>query len=211
MFLHPAAAFLAAQPIRGATTLGLDRNRLPLAERIRQPKRPTLGAVGSDALVETESGWRRIADLVPGTAVHTRDGGLQRVETISIHPRLPAASPRLVRVPGGVLGNCSPLALTPEAQVLIASEAADAVLGVAEVLVPAVALDGWRGIRIDSAGPEETVATLRFARDEIVWLNSGVQMLCGRDGGYRTSLDAALALDLLALEGADLPGYRLAA
>ena len=79
MFLHTAEAFRTAEPVRRATTIGLDRTRLPLAGRIALPKRPALGAIDAAALVETEQGWKRIADLTPGMAIHTRDGGLQRL------------------------------------------------------------------------------------------------------------------------------------
>ncbi len=212
MFLHTAEAFRTAEPVRRATTIGLDRTRLPLAGRIALPKRPALGAIDAAALVETEQGWKRIADLTPGMAIHTRDGGLQRLDAVSLMPRLPVAATRLVRIPGGALGNCGPLSLTPETQLLIRSQVAEEVLGVPEVLVPAAALEGWRGIRCEAAGHHgRPVAMLRFARDEIVWLNSGLQVLCGRNGGYLTRLDLDRARSLIALEGADLAQCRLAA
>lgn len=212
MFMQSAKAFLAAEAI-AATAL---RPAAPLGAVCLRPdhrsgRRAGLGALGADTLVETVDGWRPAAELGAGMRVQTRDGGLRRLQGVAQYLRWPLAGARMLRVPGGALGNCAPLSLTPEARVLIASPAAEEVLGRPEVLIPAAALDGLRGIRSETQHAPEPMVTLSFADDEIVWLNSGLQLLCGRGQGYWHSLDLDRARDLLALDAAAHDEVRLAA
>lgn len=187
MFMQPATAFHRAQPV-------------VLAPRSRDGRRTMPAAFAVDARIECETGWVAAGALEPGMAIQTRDGGLRRLEGIERHLRWPVAGACMVRVPGGALGNCAELSLLPTTRIVLPLRAAEAVLGTPEVLVAAGALDGWRGIRCEPVAAVEEAVSLRFAQDEVIWLNTGVQVFCGRGSGYWTEVEAEEARGLLARE-----------
>ncbi len=126
----------------------------------------------------TAMGWRPVEALAVGDKVLTFDAGLQPVTGIT---RLslwsgPAPCPKRfwpVSVPAGALGNREALHIPPYQPIMLESDAAEEVFGDPFVLVPAVALDGCRGItRTPPNGPVEVVI-LTFAEDQVIFSDSG--------------------------------------
>lgn len=152
-------------------------------------------ADGFDAatLIATETGWVAAADLRPGDRVVTFDHGLQVLRrTGRAAPGTAAAAPLLV--PAGALGNRRALTLLPGQSVLLDSDAAERLYGDPFALVPAVALDGWKGIV--RAEPRHPIAQvqLEFDGDEIVYAEGMALVLCLRQSPLLvTSADELIA------------------
>lgn len=133
--------------------------------------------------VASERGWCPVEDLKVGDRVLTFDHGMQTVMDIQrerIHlPALP--SPRRywpMLVPAGALFNNRPMWLMPEQGMLVESDAAEDVLGDPFAVVPARMLDGLRGIAPADPGPQISVTTLAFARDQVIYLEGGMLAMC---------------------------------
>lgn len=173
---------------------------------------PEFGASGLLAgnLVETESGWRPVETLARGARVATYDGGFCRVARVERHHVWPAAATEVIHVPGGALDNCSDFSLLPGQQVLLTSQVAEAVLDRAGALIPASALVGYRGITRQGLVRPAEVLSLRFAAEELVYVNSGALIHCAAEGpeatdarsGFFEVLDEARAQAMLALMAA---------
>lgn len=143
---------------------------------------PFASGLVAGSLIETARGWTPVEDLRAGARVMTYDGGAQPLAAIRRvspdHGLRAGPGAELVRVPGGALDNCGDLLLLPDQQVLIHSDAAEAVLGVPAVLIRAAALTGFRGIhRIVPEAPVALIA-LEFESDEMVFVNSGTLLHC---------------------------------
>ena len=166
MFMPSESSFAAARNLLPVTLSGL----------------PFASGMVAGSLVETPQGWTRVEDLRAGARVMTYDGGAQRVAAIrrGSPDREIWAGPGagLVRVPGGALDNCNDLMLLPEQPVLIHAQAAEAVLGAPAVLIRAAALTGFRGIHRILPGASVALIALEFARDEMVFVNSGTLLYC---------------------------------
>lgn len=158
--------------------------------------------------VATQMGWRDVAAVAVGDQVLTFDGGLQTVaaverRTIATGGDLAPGDAWPVFVPAEALGNRDDMVLLPHQSVMIEADAAEEAFGDPFAMIPALALDGYRGItRVPPAAQIEMI-TLAFAQDEIVFANSGALILCPKsndilDAGlsvYSTlPLDAATAL-----------------
>ncbi len=147
-----------------------------------EPATPLAEGLCSTTLVATEQGWVAAAALRPGDRVVTFDSGLQTLRAVRTEPldrSLPPAA-RPLRVPAGALGNRGALTLLPGQSVLIESDAAEALYGDPFALVPAAALDGWKGIA--RVAPEDGMAcvTLDFDGDEIVYAEGMALIHCPR-------------------------------
>ena len=138
--------------------------------------------------VATVGGWRTVEDLVPGDPVMTVDNGPQHL--VDVRRRALWSGPEPcpeelcpLAAPPTALGNRSPLLLLPEQLVLIESEVAEESYGVPFVLIPAAALEGWRGIApIEPHRRVETVS-LHCAGDEIVYANGVGLIHCSPPDG----------------------------
>ena len=137
--------------------------------------------------VATQIGWRAVEAVAEGDMVLTFDGGLQTVVSITrtqVHADL-AMTPEQawpLFVPAGALGNREDMTLLPGQTVLIESDAAEEAFGDPFALIPAAALEGFRGItRVVPDGRMEII-TLHFAQDEIVFANIGALFHCPRTG-----------------------------
>jgi len=132
--------------------------------------------------VATMTGWRPVETIAVGELVMTFDNGPQRVKAVTRgQVQLPEGMcPELAYpylVPAGALGNSAPVLLLPEQDVMIESDAAEAMTGDPFAFVPAKALVGLRGIeQIDDLPPFEII-TLHFASDEIVYAEGGALVL----------------------------------
>jgi len=179
---------------------------------VAPPQTRTLTGLVAGTLVETETGWRPVETLRQGERVQTYDGGLQMVRSLSSTTLSggSVAAKGLLHVPGGALDNCEDLWLMDDQQVLIESEISEKLLGTATVLVPARALEGYRGIERLFGGRPTEVFSMGFEDEELVYGNSGVLFHCApaaateaATSGFFTCLSAERAQALLSLIEAD--------
>ena len=146
---------------------------------------PLADGFDSATLIATETGWVAAADLRPGDRVVTFDHGLQVLRrTGRAAPGTPGADPAramgTLAVPAGALGNRRSMTLLPGQSVLLDSDAAESLYGDPFALVPAAALDGWKGIaRIERRNRVDQVQ-LEFDGDEIVYAEGMALVLCPR-------------------------------
>ena len=161
-------------------------------------------------LVATERGWQPVEAIRVGDMVLTFDHGSAQVLEVTRGALWSGwgACPRAlwpVAVPVGVLGNKRTMLVPPEQLVMIESDVAEDLFGDPFSLVPAAALEGYRGItRVAPHGMIEVV-TLRFAEDQVVYANGSGMLHCAalnRMGivdelaGYRSGCDyVPLSLD----------------
>lgn len=143
--------------------------------------------------VATPNGWRGVEAIAPGDRVLTFDGGMQPVLDVQCHivHLTPGTATHLwpMHVPAGALGNRTDMWLLAEQSVLVESDTAEEVFGDPFALIPAMALEGVRGIDRVAPPARFEVIVLRFAEDEIVFANVGALFHCPKGG---TILDAAL-------------------
>ncbi len=165
--------------------------------------------IAAGTKVATPQGWRVVEGIAPGDQVLTFDGGMQTV--IGVDREIvggtgskiePSKSPLVV--PASALGNSLELTLMPHQAVLIESDIAEAVFGDPFAMVPAEALEGYRGI--ERAEPIERleIVSLRFARDEVVFANVGALFLCPKARDLLESAVATEPYSVMPLEQADL-------
>ena len=158
--------------------------------------------------VATSTGWRAVEGVLAGDEVLTFDGGLQRVVSVERQRRICGGCASDVSgwplvVPAGVLGNREEITLLPDQAVLVESDVAEAAFGDPFALVPAIALEGFRGIcRVPPKAVTEVVI-LRFERDEVVFASNGALVHCpvARD---LLAVTPAPAYESLTIKQADL-------
>lgn len=147
----------------------------------QRPKRLGSGLI-SGTRVETADGWKSVELIRTGETVHTYDGGLQpvkRIERTVFGAEVQEVFPEgLLMVPGGALDNCDAFYLLPEQHVLLESTVAAEILGNPAALVPAAALEGYRGIMRVMPVDVIEVITLLFDDEEVVFANTGAMMQC---------------------------------
>ncbi len=170
----------------------------------------TTTGMAAGTLLETTLGWYPVEQLTVGDCIATLDGGMARIvatrhdyaEPVSlVHP-----SEGFLHVPGGALENCDALLLPVDQFVRIESPEAEKLLGEPAVLVPAAALEGYRGISRKYPERRVEVINLQFEDEEIVFANTGVQIYCGSgmDSDYFTRLEMKRARSLLQLMDSEL-------
>lgn len=164
----------------------LDRSDFWTGAALAEPAPAALTeGLAADTLIATETGWQRAADLRPGDRIVTFDNGLQplrraiRGEFAEPGIDLPTAAQPL-SVPTGALGNRRPMVLLSGQSVLIESDAAESLYGDPFALIPAAALEGWKGIARLRPGAELEVVYLEFDGDEIVYAEGMALVQCGR-------------------------------
>lgn len=145
--------------------------------------------------IATAMGWRPVEAIAVGDMVMTFDHGLRPV--VAVHrSHLYAgrnACPRHmmpIAVPEGALGNAAPMLLLPEQNVLVESDLAEAVFGDPFALVPAAALEGYRGIDRITPHQRVEIVVLQFAEDEVIYANGTGMIHCA--SVHSTSIDAML-------------------
>lgn len=183
---------------------------LPSNPLVAPRRLPQAGIPGATP-IETVTGWQPAETLRPGDRVATCDGGFRPLAALRAERLVAGAGAGMVRVPGGVLNNCRDVWLTPGQLVLIRSPYAAAVLDADSVLLPAVALLGYRGISLRAVPGALTLVALHFEEEELVFAASGLTLHCPTEGGpvpagtfgYLPVLDAARGSDLMALIGAE--------
>ena len=140
--------------------------------------------------VQTAFGWQAASDLCPGDLVMTRDEGLRPIATIHTEVRQALWS---VRLPAGAIGNPAMVMLPPGQPVLIKSGYAMPFSGDDLALVPATALEGWRGIAPHVPARTEAILRLRLDRAAILFVGPG--LLAGCEGIDATAFDLKRLLD----------------
>ncbi|MFW8634150.1 Hint domain-containing protein [Cribrihabitans pelagius] len=144
-------------------------------------------------LVASSFGWRPVEALAPGDRVLTFDHGMQPVleverEVLALDGEAmdPARCPLLV--PRDALMNRNPMWMMPDQGVLLESELAQDAMGDPFAVVPAAALEGYRGIARMHPGRSLSLAVPRFAQDQVIYLEAGAlgftaaprNLMCGR-------------------------------
>ena len=155
--------------------------------------------------VATRMGWTAIETIQPGQEVLTFDGGLQRVISVTRHVLMAdydddASWP--LTVPAGALGNLDVMTILPHQPVMVESDLAEQMTGDPFALIPAAALEGFRGICCDRPGDWVEVIQLHFEQDEIVFANIGALFLCRAEADLLTD-DGFSSYDVMSLAMAD--------
>jgi hypothetical protein len=140
----------------------------------------TEGILGGTPIA-TAQGWRLVETLLPGERVLTFEAGMQplasaRRACVSAADVPPVFWP--LRVPPGALDNRGELLLLPEQKILIESDAAEALLGDPFAMIPAAALEGWRGIARTRPADASLVMSLGFAEDQIIYASRAALLAC---------------------------------
>ncbi|MFT6607083.1 MAG: hypothetical protein ACJA2X_002286 [Halocynthiibacter sp.] len=137
----------------------------------------------SGTRVATSFGWRSVEAIVEGDMVLTFDDGMQevvRVERGYLWTAASAVPSHLwpLEIPEGALGNQRAMQLLPEQSVMVESDSAEHLFGDPFTLIPAAALDGYKGItRVAPMAPVEVI-TLHFSKDQVVFANVGALFFC---------------------------------
>jgi len=131
--------------------------------------------------VQTAFGWQAVAELGPGDLVMTQESGLVPVVAVHLEFRRALWS---VRLPEGAVGNEAMLMLPPGQPILIKTHYALPFSGDDLALVPATALEGWRGIAPHVPACAEQILQLRLPRPAVIFAGPGILAGCeGQDIG----------------------------
>jgi hypothetical protein len=127
-----------------------------------------VGGIFPATWVATPEGWCAAARLRPGQVVLTVGAG--PLPLVAIEPQPP---PLWVQVlPIGAVGNRGPLRLPPGQLLLVETEAALPITGEPCALIPAEALEGWRGIE---AAPNAIAPLgLRLELPDLIYAGPGL-------------------------------------
>lgn len=128
--------------------------------------------------VASNLGWRPVEALTVGDEVLTFDHGMQPVVELGRETLLLSEEPLdamlcPLLVPRDALNNRVPMYLMPDQGVLIESDLVEDVQGDPFAIVPACALDGYRGIQRLHPGARMELIVPRFARDQVIYLEAG--------------------------------------
>jgi hypothetical protein len=131
--------------------------------------------------IATVAGWRPVETLRAGDRVLTTGDGAQplaavRRSRLGALPAPPALWP--LCAPAGVIGTAGPVLLLPDQRLLIRAGGLAAGFDEPEVLVPAAAFEGWRGIVRHCASPGLAVLTLEFAAPQVVRAGATLRLAC---------------------------------
>lgn len=159
--------------------------------------------------IATAMGWRPVEAIAVGDMVMTFDSGLRPVVDVKRtqlwlgHGRCPDHRKPLA-VPVGALGNKTPMLLLPEQNMMVESDMAEAIYGDPFAVIPASALEGYRGIdRITPHRPIDVIV-LEFEEEEIVYANGSGMVHCGSVNSHRLEAlfddDAGPNYETLSLE-----------
>lgn len=140
--------------------------------------------------VQTAFGWRFATDLGPGDLVMTLEAGLAPVLAVATEFRPALWS---VMLPQGALGNPQDVMLPPGQPLLIRSRHAMPFSGDDLALVPATALEGWRGITAHVPARTEPILQLRLDRPGLVSAGPGLHLGC--EGSDSAAFDLKRLLD----------------
>jgi hypothetical protein len=125
----------------------------------------------------TPEGWCQAGSLTAGDWLVTEGSGPLQLVAVEQSFR-PEAAGWAMHVPALALGNSVPLNLMPGQLVLVEGEAALPHGGSTRALVPALALDGWRGVEpLVPLFPEAPVL-LRLSAPALIQAGPGLWLAC---------------------------------
>lgn len=131
--------------------------------------------------IATGTGWRAVETLRPGDAVLTLEGGYQPLAGLRLFRFPDRAAPLAIWpliVPRAALDCREPILLLPDQQVLIECDQAEMLYGDALAMIPARALEGWRGIRRVQPRARAEAVTLSFAIPQVIYASRAVLLAC---------------------------------
>lgn len=131
--------------------------------------------------VANKTGWEAIERLMPGDHILTFDNGMQsivenRVITIR-RAEIPDCKAYTIHIPSGVLGNNLDVGLLPMQEVVLESDRAEAQFGDPFVLIPALSLDGYKGISKKALVSDLKLHVLTFESEQIIQTNGAMLAL----------------------------------
>ncbi|MCI2399181.1 Hint domain-containing protein [Aliiroseovarius subalbicans] len=185
MFMQTDKAFAAASPV-------------DLDILLSSTARGRAGLVAGTR-VEAASGWRPVESLMRGDAVYTLDGGLRQIIDVQREDMTPTQS---LLVPGGALDNCAEMVLMPGQHVMLEADIAEEAFGSPLVLLPALALEGYRGITRQQGQERVEIVTLGFDDEEIVYGNTGALLHCPATGQMQAQSTTSKFFTVLGMEQA---------
>lgn len=145
-------------------------------------------------LVATGTGWRKIETLQPGEMVLTFDNGMQpisRVHELTIPQHaLPAHKAFTMVVPQGVLGNRRQIDMLPLQEIIIESDFAEERYGDPFVLIQALMLEGFEGIRRVPITGDLRVFMPTFEQEQLIHI-CGMALLTARAESDFSPLEAS--------------------
>jgi hypothetical protein len=158
--------------------------------------------------IDTPAGQVPVESLRAGAVLRARDGGRVRVRWMGARqvPGTGASAPVLFAP--GAIGNDQALRLSQQHRVLVASPLAELHFGAPEVLVPAGALTGLRGVRLAPVAGVQYLHILLARHDILSAEGAGCESLYMGDVA-RGRLGQAAAVE--AMRAAGLPADRVAA
>lgn len=140
----------------------------------------------SDTLIATPEGWRTAVSLQAGQRVLTFDHGEQKISSIQVMPFWAEHQSHWpLLVPVGAMENREEVILLPEQKVMIESDVAEELFGEAFVLVPALALESWRGIGVCRPPAGKAVVQIGFDEPQILYASRNLMLSCPGDAMQR--------------------------
>lgn len=144
------------------------------------------------SLVETPEGWRPVGTLMRGALVETWDGDLAEVLRVDRHHYWPSEAGAMIHVPAAAMQGCSDLWLMPEQMIMLRSPLIRDVLGAEGTLVRAADMVGFRGTNRQALTRPAEMVSLRFAQEELAYVNSAALVLCPAMVPDAPTLDCSL-------------------
>ena len=137
--------------------------------------------------VASSLGWRPVEAITVGDNILTFDNAMQPVVEIrrDVKWRDATSIPEArwpVRIPAGAMGNRCDLTVFPNQGILVESDAANDPQGDPFAVVPAVALDGSRGIHRVAPQHQVEIVTLYFEQDQVIYVEGGTLAYCPHPG-----------------------------
>ena len=121
--------------------------------------------------IVTQTGLKKVEDLMPGDMVLTRDNGFQSLKWIGTTTRQATGSDAPIRLEKDALGNHGAVEFSPNHRILIKSSQAAMLFGESEVLVKAKDLVNGETITVREHHGPVTYVHILFDRHEIVRAN----------------------------------------
>lgn len=144
-------------------------------------------------LVATGTGWRKVETLQPGEMVLTFDNGMQpiaRVHDLTVPQHaLPEHKAYTMVVPQGVLGNRRQIDMLPLQEIIIESDFAEEQYGDPFVLIQALMLEGFEGIRRVPIAGDLRVYMPTFEQEQLIHI-CGMALLTARAESDFSPLEA---------------------
>ena len=132
-------------------------------------------------LVETPSGPVPATTLEAGDLVTTFDDGPKRLRAVERHRSSEIG--RMILVPAGLVGNEADMLLAPDQQMIVESDAAEAVTGSPFAVIPAAALEAAEGVRRARAARARGLVSLVFAEAQAVTVCGGAVLVTAAAAG----------------------------